>query len=85
MNTKHPQRGHAHRYQKFYSLTRSGGAYRSLLAPPDESVLPLLTAFQRLAVYKRVQLPAAALTGQALHDHYDRLIAKYIGAERLFW
>jgi hypothetical protein len=36
-------------------------------------------------VYRRVQLPEGALTGQALLDYYDRLIQKYIGHERLFW
>lgn len=72
-------------YQKFYSLTRPGGAYRSLLSPSDEAVLPLLSAFQRLSVYKRVELPDTALRGQALHDHYDALITKYFGSERLFW
>lgn len=73
------------RYQKFYSLTRPGGAYRSLLSPDDAASLPLLSAFQRLSVYKRVELPPEALTGQALYDYYDRLIAKYIGHDRLFW
>lgn len=73
------------RYQKFYSLTRGGGAYRSLLSPDDEASLPLLSAFQRLAVYKRVEMPPEALTGRALTDHYDGLIAKYIGRDRLYF
>lgn len=73
------------RYQKFYSLTRPGGAYRNLLSPGDAALVPLLSAFQRLSVYRRVELPPEALTGRALYDYYDRLIAKYIGAERLFW
>lgn len=73
------------RYQKFYSLTRPGGAYRSLLSPDDEASLPLLSAFQRLAVYKRVEMPPEALTGRALTDHYDGLIAKYIGRDRLYF
>ena len=73
------------RHQKCYSLTRPGGAYGALLSPADSALLPLLAAFQRLAVYRRVELPAAALRGQALIDHYDRLIAEYLGPERLFW
>jgi hypothetical protein len=73
------------RYQKFYSLTRPGGAYRNLLSPDDEACLPLLSAFQRLSVYRRVQLPPQALTGRALTDHYEALVAKYIGSDRLYW
>jgi hypothetical protein len=73
------------RYQKFYSLTRAGGAYASLLSPDDTASLPLLSAFQRLSVYKRVELPPQALRGQALCDYYDGLIAKYIGHDKLFW
>ncbi|KIZ04828.1 myo-inositol oxygenase [Monoraphidium neglectum] len=73
------------RYQKFYSLTRPGGAYKQLLSPEDSSMIPLLSAFQRLAVYRRVKLPPQALRGQALYDYYDALVAKYIGRERLYW
>jgi hypothetical protein len=73
------------RYQKFYSLTRPGGAYRSLLSPDDVASLPLLSAFQRLAVYKRVELPPQALTGEAAMAYYDALIARYIGHDKLFW
>ena len=73
------------RYQKFYSLTRPDNAYRNLLSPDDQAMVPLLSAFQRLAVYKRVELPASALRGQALYDYYNGLIAKYIGGDRLYW
>ncbi|KAI8477103.1 MAG: hypothetical protein J3K34DRAFT_364713, partial [Monoraphidium minutum] len=73
------------RYQKFYSLTRPGNAYRQLLSPGDAELVPLLSAFQRLSVYRRVQLPPEALTGRALYDYYDGLISKYIGRDRLYW
>ena len=73
------------RHQKFYSLTRPGGAYQALLAPEDAAALPLLAEFQRTAAYARRPLPVGALTGRALYDYYDGLIEKYIGADRLFW
>ncbi|GBF97144.1 inositol oxygenase-like [Raphidocelis subcapitata] len=73
------------RYQKFYSLTRPGGAYGELLSPEDGAAVPLLAAFQRLAVYRRVELPDAALRGRELYDYYDGLIAKYVGHDKLFW
>jgi hypothetical protein len=36
-------------------------------------------------VYRRVELPEAALKGQELYDYYNGLIAKYMGNEKLFW
>ncbi len=74
-----------YRNQKFFSLTRPGNAYRNLLSNDDVALLPLLSAFQRLSVYRRVELPADALKGQAFRDYYQRLINKYLGDEKLFW
>ncbi len=74
------------RYQKFLSLTAAGGAYRHLLSAEDAAMVPLLAAFQKLAVYRRVELPASALRGAAFEEYYSQLIAKYLGPdEHLLW
>jgi inositol oxygenase len=78
------------RAQRCYALThpcpRLGDAYRELLAPEDAARLPLLLKFQQIAVHRRVDLPdGLALDGDALRAHYDALIERYLGAERLLW
>jgi hypothetical protein len=55
------------------------------MAPEDRALLPTLATFQSILAYKRMGLPAGALQGQALYDHYDGLINAYLGEEALFW
>jgi inositol oxygenase len=71
------------RYQRCTSLTR--GAYRQLMSDQDRALLPLLASFQRLTAYRRAPLPPGALSGDALLAHYDALIERYLGSERLCW
>lgn len=73
------------RYQRCAALTRPGGAYRQLMSDLDKSLLPLLAAFQGLIAYKRIQLPPQALQGKELIAYYDKLIAQYLGEDKLFW
>lgn len=73
------------RYQRCLALTRPGGAYRQLMSDMDKSLMTLLADFQHLIVYKRVQLPPEALTGEQLKAHYDNLITKYLGEDKLYW
>eukprot|EP00955_Chlamydomonas_euryale_P040906 351841-Chlamydomonas_euryale.AAC.22 len=73
------------RHQRFFSLTNpASGAYRQLLSPSDEEMLPLLASFQQLCQYRRVALPPdAALTGDERQRYYNGLIEKYIGPGKL--
>lgn len=78
------------RMQRCYALTapcpRPGDAYRELLSEEDAARLPLLLRFQQLAVHRRVDLPEGlALDGEELRRHYDGLIERYLGPERLLW
>jgi len=73
------------RFSKFVSLTRPGSAYRLLLSPEDELLLPLLHDFQRAIVYRRVAIPEGlALQVPDRHAFYDALIQKYIPG-KLLW
>jgi len=71
------------RFQKFYSLP--SGAYRHMLSPADQEMLPLLAFFQKLSVYRRVEMPPETLRGEALVEYYSQLINQYLGEDKLFW
>lgn len=73
------------RYQRCFSITLPGSAYRQLMSAEDRHLLPTLAAFQSILQYKHIALPAAALQGQQLYDHYNGLISTYLGQEALFW
>eukprot|EP00798_Chlamydomonas_sp_ICE-L_P001685 gene1685-33081_t len=75
------------RHQKFWSLPRpQGKAYASLVDEGDRKLLPLLASFQKLTVYKKVEIPAeVTLKGAEFDEYYNRLIKKYIGAQDLAW
>lgn len=49
------------------------------------ALLPLLAAFQKLAVYQRVVMPPGMLRGEAFVAYYQDLIDRYLGPEPLFW
>lgn len=72
------------RYQKFGALLRPGQPYGELLSNFDKKMLPKLSKFRELAEYRRAELPNR-LEGQALQDHYDALIEKYIPQLKLRW
>ncbi len=71
------------RNQKFYVLTKPGSiAYRHLLSPEDEALLPLLASFQKLSTYRRVTVPEhLALAPEEQRKYYGGLIEKFIGKE----
>lgn len=72
------------RYQKFGALLRPGQPYGELLSQFDKAMLSKLSKFTELAAYRRKELPGR-LEGQALQDHYDALMAKYIPQLKLRW
>ncbi len=72
------------RYQKFAAVLRPGQPYGELLSPFDRGMLPMLEKFRDLATYKRVEVPGR-LEGDALREHYDALLAKYIPQGKLRW
>jgi len=72
------------RYQKFAAVLRPGQPYGELLSAFDRSMLPSLRKFCDLIRYKRRDVPGR-LEGDALRDHYDALMAKYIPQGTLRW
>ncbi|GAX82146.1 hypothetical protein CEUSTIGMA_g9574.t1 [Chlamydomonas eustigma] len=78
------------RHQKFYALTEPGSAaYRYLLSPEDEAMLPLLTSFQKLSLYQRVHIPqVSTLSPESQRSYYSALMEKYLGLsadKKLAW
>lgn len=72
------------RHQKFYALTRPGGAYSELLSPADRALLPMLRKFQALCRYRRLDLPDR-LAPEAERARCDALLAKYVPLGTLRW
>ena len=72
------------RYQKFAAVLRSGQPYGELLSSFDRNMLPMLTRFREIAEYRRVELPGR-LEGEALRQHYDVLLEKYIPQRKMRW
>ena len=56
-----------------------------MLSPADQEMLPLLAFFQKLSVYRRVEMPPETLRGEALVEYYSQLINQYLGEDKLFW
>lgn len=72
------------RYQKFAAVLRPGQPYGELLSKFDRTMLPMLEKFREIALYKRADVPGR-LEGDALKQHYDELLAKYIPQGKLRW